>query len=47
MHASIATPWLAANYHTENGQDHLHIMERPGTHISSLPHEQVCIHFHV
>ena len=25
MHASIATPWLAANHHTGNGQNHLRI----------------------
>ena len=33
MHASIATPGLAANHHTGNGQDHLRIVERPDAHI--------------
>ena len=30
---SIATPGLAANHHTGNGQDHLHIVEYPKGHL--------------
>ena len=33
MHASIATPGLAANHHLGNGLDHLRFMERPEAHI--------------
>ena len=29
MHASIATPGLAANLHPGNRRDHLRIVERP------------------
>ena len=33
MHASIATPGLAANHHTGNGRDYLRIVKRPDAHI--------------
>ena len=33
MHASKATPDLAANHHPGNGLDHLRIVECPDTHI--------------
>ena len=33
MHASRATPGLAANHHPGNGLDHLRIVERPDAHI--------------
>ena len=46
MHASMATPGLAANHHTGNGQDYLRIVEHPDAHNSSLPDAQVVIHFH-
>ena len=33
IHASIATPRLAANHYPGNGLDHLHIVECPNVHI--------------
>ena len=33
MHASIATPWFAANHQSGNGWDHLRIVEHPDEHI--------------
>ena len=46
MHASIAIPELTANHHTENGWDHLRVVERPDT-LWNVPDAQVGIHFHV